>query len=135
MATASDVLEIVFRPDSNVYDGRYANVGWLQEIPRPVTNLSWDNAALFSYATMEKLGFAENDAIEITLAAKRSSLPRLLSWTGRWRDRGHAWAGTPQGWPRRRWRWIRCLPDSLLGCTALPGGRAGSQTGDIMTLL
>ena len=52
---AADALEVIFRPDPNVYDGRYANVGWLQEVPRPVTNLSWDNAALMSFATLEKL--------------------------------------------------------------------------------
>src|ERR1700690_721142 len=42
---SGDGVEVAFRPDANVYDGRYANVGWMQEIPRPVTNLSWDNAA------------------------------------------------------------------------------------------
>ena len=54
-----------------VYDGRYANVGWMQEIPRPVTNLSWDNAALMSFATMEKNGLAENDAVEISVGGKK----------------------------------------------------------------
>src|SRR6202012_946892 len=43
-AAGGDAVEIAFRPDANVYDGRYANVGWMQEIPRPVTNLAWDNA-------------------------------------------------------------------------------------------
>jgi molybdopterin-containing oxidoreductase family iron-sulfur binding subunit len=66
-----DAIEVAFRPDSNVYDGRYANVGWMQEIPRPVTNLSWDNAAQMSYATLEKFGLAENDAVEITVGGKR----------------------------------------------------------------
>jgi MoCo/4Fe-4S cofactor protein with predicted Tat translocation signal len=66
-----DSLEVAFRPDANVYDGRYANVGWMQEIPRPVTNLSWDNAALMSFATMEKNGLAENDAVEITVSGKK----------------------------------------------------------------
>ena len=41
-------LEISFRPDPSLYDGRFANVGWLQELPKQVTNLSWDNAALMS---------------------------------------------------------------------------------------
>jgi MoCo/4Fe-4S cofactor protein with predicted Tat translocation signal len=63
---SSDALEIVFRPDYHLYDGRYANVGWLQEIPRPVTNMSWDNAALMSYGTLGRLGLAEHDVVEIS---------------------------------------------------------------------
>ncbi|HEX3469973.1 MAG TPA: TAT-variant-translocated molybdopterin oxidoreductase [Silvibacterium sp.] len=74
---ALDSLEIVFRPDSNVYDGRYANVGWLQEVPRQVTNLSWDNAALMSFATLEKLALTEHDVIEITLNGKKVLAPSL----------------------------------------------------------
>ena len=49
-------LEIAFRTDPGVYDGRFANLGWLQELPRPLTKLTWDNAALMSPATAEKLG-------------------------------------------------------------------------------
>ena len=63
-------IEVVFRPDSNVYDGRYANVGWMQEIPRPITNLAWDNAVQMSYATMEKLGLAEDNAVEVRTGGK-----------------------------------------------------------------
>jgi molybdopterin-containing oxidoreductase family iron-sulfur binding subunit len=62
-----DMLELVFRPDYNLYDGRFANVGWLQELPRPVTNLSWDNAAQMSYATLNKYGLAEHDVVEISV--------------------------------------------------------------------
>ena len=69
--TGGDSIEVAFRPDAHVYDGRFANVGWLQEIPRPVTNLSWDNAAQMSYATMEKFGLAENDAVEISVGGKK----------------------------------------------------------------
>ncbi len=58
-------------PDANVYDGRYANVGWMQEIPRPVTNLAWDNAAQMSFATLEKFGLAEDDAVEISVGGKK----------------------------------------------------------------
>ena len=67
---AEDAIEVVFRPDEQVYDGRYANVGWLQEIPRPVTNLSWDNAVQMSYATLEKFGLAQNDAVKISVGGK-----------------------------------------------------------------
>ena len=51
---ASGAIEIVFKPDPSLYDGRFANVGWLQELPKQVTSLSWDNAALMSLATMEQ---------------------------------------------------------------------------------
>ena len=63
--TSKDSLEIIFRPDPNVYDGRWSNVGWLQELPKPVTNLSWDNAAIVSGATLTKLGLEEDDIVEI----------------------------------------------------------------------
>src|SRR5213592_857959 len=39
-------LEIVFRPDPTIYDGRFANNGWLQELPRPLSKQTWDNAAV-----------------------------------------------------------------------------------------
>jgi molybdopterin-containing oxidoreductase family iron-sulfur binding subunit len=48
-------LEIVFRPDPTLFDGRFANNGWLQELPKPVTKLTWDNAVIMSPATAEKL--------------------------------------------------------------------------------
>ena len=50
--------EIVFRLDPTLFDGRFANNGWLQELPKPVTKLTWDNAALMSPRTAEKLGIS-----------------------------------------------------------------------------
>jgi molybdopterin-containing oxidoreductase family iron-sulfur binding subunit len=48
-------LEIVFRNDPSILDGRFANNGWLQELPKPITKLTWDNAALVSPATAARL--------------------------------------------------------------------------------
>ena len=54
-ATASGI-EIAFRPDPTILDGRFNNNGWLQELPKPLTHLTWDNAVLVSPATMARLG-------------------------------------------------------------------------------
>ena len=48
--------EIVFQPDPTIFDGRWANNGWLQELPKPLTKLTWGNAVLVSPATAEALG-------------------------------------------------------------------------------
>ncbi len=50
--------ELVFRPDPSIYDGRFANNGWLQELPKPLTKITWDNVALVSANTAKKLGVA-----------------------------------------------------------------------------
>jgi molybdopterin-containing oxidoreductase family iron-sulfur binding subunit len=73
-----DALEIIFRPDPNVYDGRWANVGWLQELPKPVTNLSWDNAALVSGATLTKYGLEEDDIVELTVNGRKVNAPVIV---------------------------------------------------------
>jgi molybdopterin-containing oxidoreductase family iron-sulfur binding subunit len=71
-------LEICFKPDPSLYDGRYANVGWLQELPKQVTNLSWDNAALMSLATAESLGVEQSDAVEIKVNGRTISAGVLV---------------------------------------------------------
>jgi len=58
-------FEFVFRADPTVYDGRFANNGWLQEAPKPVTKLTWDNTAQVSPETAQKLGVTNGDVVHI----------------------------------------------------------------------
>jgi molybdopterin-containing oxidoreductase family iron-sulfur binding subunit len=51
-----DDIELVFQEDPTLYDGRYGTNGWLQELPKPITKLTWDNAAIMSPATANELG-------------------------------------------------------------------------------
>jgi len=62
---AGQGLEIVFQPDPALYDGRFANNGWLQELPRPQSKLTWDNAVYISPATAVRLEFAPADRPEL----------------------------------------------------------------------
>ena len=68
-------FELVFTQDHSVYDGRFANSGWLQELPDPITKITWDNAALISVADARRLNVRRDDKIEITLAERRLTLP------------------------------------------------------------
>jgi MoCo/4Fe-4S cofactor protein with predicted Tat translocation signal len=71
-------LELRFYP-SKVYDGRYANTGWLQELPDPITKISWDNAALISPVTAKKLSFKNGDMIEISYQNMKLDIPVWIS--------------------------------------------------------
>jgi molybdopterin-containing oxidoreductase family iron-sulfur binding subunit len=61
-AMQSGGLEISFKNDPSVLDGRFANNGWLQELPKPITRLTWDNAVIASPATAARLRHVENPA-------------------------------------------------------------------------
>ena len=76
---ANSEFEIVFRPDPTVFDGRFANNGWLQELPKPLTKLVWDNAALVSPASAERLGVINNDVIEIKSEGRAIRAPVWIS--------------------------------------------------------
>jgi MoCo/4Fe-4S cofactor protein with predicted Tat translocation signal len=75
-------FELVFRPDPMVLDGRFANNGWLQELPKPLSKVTWDNVAYISARTAERLGIAldrpgnqEQDVLEISYKGATATLP------------------------------------------------------------
>jgi MoCo/4Fe-4S cofactor protein with predicted Tat translocation signal len=55
-ALQSNTYQLIFRPDPSIYDGRFANNGWLQELPKPLTKITWDNVALVSANTARQMG-------------------------------------------------------------------------------
>ena len=54
-------------------------MGWLQELPKPITNLSWDNAAIVSGATLEKLGLDEDDIVELCVGNGKVKAPVMVA--------------------------------------------------------
>jgi MoCo/4Fe-4S cofactor protein with predicted Tat translocation signal len=68
-------LDLVVRLDPTIHDGRYANLGWLQELPKPVTKLTWDNAALVSPRTAERLGVAAEDVVRLDYRGRSVRAP------------------------------------------------------------
>jgi molybdopterin-containing oxidoreductase family iron-sulfur binding subunit len=74
-AASGDGLEVVFRPDPSVHDGRFANNGWLQELPKSLTKLTWDNAALLAPATAERLMLVSGDVVELAAGDRTLRIP------------------------------------------------------------
>jgi MoCo/4Fe-4S cofactor protein with predicted Tat translocation signal len=68
-------LEVVFRPDPHVLDGRHANNGWLQELPKPLSKITWDNAAYVSYTTAREHHLENDDVIEIKVGGRSVTMP------------------------------------------------------------
>ncbi len=67
----ASTVEIAFFPDPTIGDGRYANNGWLQELPKPITRTTWDNAALIGPRTAQQLGLNQNDYVTVELAGRK----------------------------------------------------------------
>lgn len=68
-------LELVFRPDPNIWDGRYANNGWLQELPKPFSKITWDNAALVSPQLAEREHLTSGEYIELNFRGRKLGAP------------------------------------------------------------
>jgi molybdopterin-containing oxidoreductase family iron-sulfur binding subunit len=67
-----------FLPSPSLHDGRFANDGWLQELPDPLTKITWDNPALVSPKTAESLGLASGVVVRIRHAGRSLELPVWL---------------------------------------------------------
>ena len=76
-------LEINFRPDPTILDGRFANNGWLQELPKPLTKITWDTVAYVSPRTAERLGLGNRDLVNLTYRGRSQEMPL-------WVQPGHA---------------------------------------------
>jgi MoCo/4Fe-4S cofactor protein with predicted Tat translocation signal len=68
-------LEVVFRPSTHTFDGRFANNAWMQELPDFITKLTWDNAALINPNTAAQLGVANGEIIELEVNGKSARVP------------------------------------------------------------
>ncbi|MFO7798321.1 TAT-variant-translocated molybdopterin oxidoreductase [Rhodohalobacter sp.] len=78
-------MEITIKPDATLFDGRFANNGWLQELPEPMTKITWDNVALMSPSTAESLGlppeqsFKSNDVPTVRISAGDATI-EIAAW-------------------------------------------------------
>jgi MoCo/4Fe-4S cofactor protein with predicted Tat translocation signal len=68
-------IDVVFRPDPTVFDGRYANNAWLQEIAKPVLRIDWDNVAAVSPALAKRLGVDSRDVVKLDLDGRSVEAP------------------------------------------------------------
>jgi molybdopterin-containing oxidoreductase family iron-sulfur binding subunit len=69
--TAATGIEVTFRPDPAIGDGRWANNGWLQECPRPLSKLTWDNAVLVSPALAQQNSLSNGDLVDLELNGRK----------------------------------------------------------------
>jgi Fe-S-cluster-containing dehydrogenase component len=77
-SASSGTIEVAFAPDARIHDGSFANNGWLQELPDPVTKLTWDNAALLSPDTARRVGVETGDIIRLGHDSASLQLPALI---------------------------------------------------------
>lgn len=66
-SSGPEQLEVAFRPDPTIGDGRWANNGWLQELPKPLTRITWDNAVIISFNLAQQRGLNNFDYVDVTI--------------------------------------------------------------------
>lgn len=75
---AGEGLEVTFAPDTKVWDGRFANNAWLQELPDFMSKLTWDNCAMIAPATAEKLGVTTGDMVKVAVDGVDVTIPTYV---------------------------------------------------------
>jgi MoCo/4Fe-4S cofactor protein with predicted Tat translocation signal len=74
-ASDANAIELNIRRDSTIYDGQFSNNGWLQELPKPMSKLTWDNAVLIGPKMASRLGIQTKDVVELELNGKKAKGP------------------------------------------------------------
>ena len=73
--SASNAIELNIRRDPTIYDGQFSNNGWLQELPKPMNKLTWDNAVQIGPKMAERLGIKTEDVVELELNGRKAKGP------------------------------------------------------------
>jgi molybdopterin-containing oxidoreductase family iron-sulfur binding subunit len=71
-------LELIFRPDPTIWDGRFANNGWLQELPKPLSKMTWDTSAWVSFRLAAEQGLHNGDVIELRYRGRTAKMPVFI---------------------------------------------------------
>ena len=126
-SAASGGLEIIFRPDPTIWDGRFANNGWLQELPKPLTKITWDPTAWVSPRLAESQGLSDGDIIELKYRGNTAKLPvtivpghpdgAVTAFFGYGRQVAGR-VGRPPTTPRRNSTSTSCAPPTRCGSAA-----------------
>ncbi len=74
-AASENAVELNFRRDPCIYDGQFANNGWLQELPKPMSKMTWDNPLQMGKKMAERMGIKSGDTVKIELNGKSIELP------------------------------------------------------------
>ncbi len=69
---------VILKESYTLSDGRFADNGWLQELPHPVTKITWDNYAAISKDSADELGLNNNDLVEINVGNRKLIIPVFL---------------------------------------------------------
>ena len=120
-------LNLLIRPDPNLIDGRYANNPWLQELPRPLGKIAWDNPLLLAPATARASDLRNGDVVELAMGARRLRIPIWIV-PGLAPDCAVAWLGGGRTAAGEVGNGVGVDVTPLLGIDATPGAAQDRAT-------